>query len=226
MTPRIAPHENGDVFTWATLLDGARWAFDAALALLLLIALAPLLLAVALLVRLGDDGPALFHQERVGKHQRLFVMYKFRTMRTDTDPALHREYVTRSLTGGDAPHGGEAGVYKLAKDPRVTRVGRFLRRTSIDELPQLFNVLKGDMALVGPRPALHYEIELYRPGHLRRFEVRPGITGLWQVRGRSTVPMDQALDLDVEYVRTRGVWLDLRILVRTVGVVLHGFGAR
>lgn len=208
------------------VLPGTQRVFDLVVALALVATLAPLLVAVTALIRLEDGGPGLFRQVRVGRHRRPFVMYKFRTMRADADETRHREYVTRLLTSEEPVDGGEAGVYKLTADPRVTRVGQFLRRTSLDELPQLFNVVRGEMSLVGPRPALAYEVELYQPEHLRRFEVRPGMTGLWQVTGRSTVSLGKALDLDVEYVRRRGLWLDLWILLRTVGVVLHGFGAR
>lgn len=206
--------------------ERARRVVDLSVALLLIVVLAPVLLAIGAAIRLTDGGPALFRQERVGRHQHPFVMYKFRTMRPGSDSDRHRAYVTQQLTGASPAHGGQEGVYKLSRDPRVTRVGAALRRTSLDELPQLFNVVEGSMSLVGPRPALPYEVPLYQPRHLRRFDVKPGITGLWQVRGRSTVPLREALDMDVEYVQNRGAWLDVRILARTVVVVLHGFGAR
>jgi lipopolysaccharide/colanic/teichoic acid biosynthesis glycosyltransferase len=147
-------------------------------------------------------------------------MLKFRSMYVDCDDAPHREYNRRELAGED-PRAGDDGVYKVADDPRITAVGRLLRTTSLDELPQLINVLKGEMALVGPRPALDWEVALYRPHHHDRFLVKPGITGLWQVSGRNRLSMPEALDLDVAYVRRRSVGLDLRILARTVPTVLR-----
>lgn len=183
--------------------------------------LAPLLLAVWLWVRLDSRGPALFRQERLGRDARPFTIYKFRTMRTDADDQVHRAYVTQLLTA-DAPEaGGSDGLFKLERDPRVTRAGSFLRRTSLDELPQLFNVLLGDMSLVGPRPALAWEAALYEPQYWQRFDVLPGLTGLWQVSGRSRLTMRQALDLDLDYVRRCSLALDLGILARTVPSLLR-----
>jgi lipopolysaccharide/colanic/teichoic acid biosynthesis glycosyltransferase len=152
-------------------------------------------------------------------------MYKFRTMRAGSSDAVHREYVRRLLTDERPPVGGAKGLYKLEADHRVTRVGRILRRTSIDELPQLWNVVRGDMSLVGPRPALPYEAELFNATHRERFLVPPGLTGLWQVSGRSKLPMRAGLDLDVEYVRRQSFRLDLLILLRTVPAVLAAVGA-
>lgn len=185
-----------------------------------LVLLAPLLVGFAVAIRATSAGPALFRQTRLGRHRREFTCLKYRTMHVDADDAPHRAYVRRLLTEEDAPHGGRSGVFKLDADPRVTAVGRLLRRTSLDELPQLLNVLRGEMSLVGPRPALPWEAELYRPEHLRRFEVKPGMTGLWQVSGRSTVSMREALDLDVQYVQRRSLRMDLSILARTVPAVL------
>jgi lipopolysaccharide/colanic/teichoic acid biosynthesis glycosyltransferase len=147
-------------------------------------------------------------------------MLKFRSMRSDCDDALHRRYTERELAGED-PRDGSTGVYKPARDPRITAVGRLLRVTSLDELPQLMNVLRGEMALVGPRPALDWEVALYRPHHHERFLVKPGITGLWQVSGRNRLSMPEALELDVAYARRRSVALDLSILARTVPAVLR-----
>ena len=192
-----------------------RRGLDVALAGGLLLVFGPLLAVCALLVRTTSRGPALFGQERMGIGGRRFTMYKFRTMRHGCDDATHRDYVTRLLTDETPPMGG-ADLYKLQKDPRVTAVGRFLRRTSLDELPQLLNVLKGDMAMVGPRPVLPYEGELFEPRHLVRFQVLPGITGLWQVSGRGRLTMRQALDLDIEYVAEQRLGLDLRIMLRTL----------
>jgi len=177
----------------------------------LLVVLSPLIGLIAVLVRLDSRGPALFRQERLGRHQRPFRVAKFRTMHADASDQLHRAYITR-LAKGDAE--GE-GLRKLTADPRVTRLGRFLRASSLDELPQLFNVVAGDMSLVGPRPALAYELEHYRPQHFDRFLVRPGLTGLWQVSGRSRLGFLDMLDLDVEYARHCAPLMDLRILART-----------
>ena len=176
-----------------------------------LVVLSPLLLALALAIRLDSRGPALFRQERLGRGRQPFRVAKFRSMRIDADDALHREYIAQ-LARGEVE--GE-GLRKLTADPRVTRVGRFLRATSLDELPQLLNVLAGDMSLVGPRPALEYELEHYAPDHFARFDVRPGLTGLWQVSGRAELGFTEMLDLDAEYARTQGPLTDLRILVRT-----------
>jgi lipopolysaccharide/colanic/teichoic acid biosynthesis glycosyltransferase len=193
---------------------------DVVLAGVALVALSPVLLLVAAAVRLTSRGPALFRQTRVGYRGEPFVMLKFRSMRANCDDALHREFNQRELAGED-PRNDQTGVYKPAHDTRITPVGRLLRVTSLDELPQLINVLRGDMALVGPRPALDWEVALYQPHHHERFLVKPGITGLWQVSGRNLLSMPEALDLDVAYVHRRSVALDLRILARTVPTVLH-----
>jgi len=203
---------------------GARL-LDLVLAAAALLLSAPLLLLVALVVWVTSPGPVLFRQVRVGRDEKPFLMYKFRTMYEGCDDRAHREYVRRSLLGS-APPVGAAGLHKIVDDPRVTRLGRWLRCSSLDELPQLLNVVRGDMALVGPRPVLPWEAVLFRPEHRDRFLVLPGMTGLWQVSGRSRLSMLQALDLDVEYVRTRCLMLDLRILLRTVPTVLNCRGVR
>jgi len=185
-----------------------------------LVILAPFMVVIAGVIRLTSPGPALFRQTRIGIHKQPFVMLKFRTMRVGSDHAIHQEFVRRELSGEDPRRPGGRGLFKLEQDYRVTRVGRLLRSSSLDELPQLINVLRGEMAMVGPRPALSWELELYQPHHHERFRVKPGITGLWQVSGRSRLPMTTALDLDTEYVRRRSLALDLRILVRTVPAVL------
>lgn len=149
-------------------------------------------------------------------------MLKFRTMHQDNDDSVHREYVSRLLTEHQPPYGGEEGLYKLSDDARITRVGRFLGLTSLDELPQLFNVIRGEMSLVGPRPALPWEVELYKAPHRARLLVKPGITGLWQVSGRNSLTMNQAPDLDVEYVRRRSIVLDFAILAKTVVLTRRG----
>ncbi|HVN11919.1 MAG TPA: sugar transferase [Kineosporiaceae bacterium] len=194
---------------------------DVVLAGSALVVLAPVLLAIVVIVRCTSRGPALFRQERLGLDAQPFTVLKFRTMRVDCDDGVHRDYVTRLLTAQSPPVGGESGLYKLDCDPRITPVGHWLRRTSLDELPQLVNVVRGEMSLVGPRPPLAWEATLYSKDERRRFEVLPGITGLWQVSGRSRLSMREALALDVEYVRRQSLWLDLLILARTVPAVLR-----
>ncbi|TDO48553.1 lipopolysaccharide/colanic/teichoic acid biosynthesis glycosyltransferase [Kribbella sp. VKM Ac-2527] len=178
---------------------------------------APLLLVIYAWIRLTSPGPGLFRQVRVGAGRREFVMYKFRTMRTDADPKVHADYVRRLMAGEVKP---VDGLYKLDNDARITRAGRFLRRTSLDELPQLLNVLRGDMSLVGPRPVLSFEVELFPDWAARRFEVQPGLTGLWQVSGRNQLTMVQGLRLDLEYVAHQSIWLDLLIMIKTLPAVL------
>jgi lipopolysaccharide/colanic/teichoic acid biosynthesis glycosyltransferase len=188
----------------------------------LLLVLWPVVLAAGLAVRATSPGPMLFRQERVGRGGRTFTMLKLRTMRTGASDALHRAYVGRLLSGQAL---AVDGLYKLQGDARVTTVGGFLRRTSVDEIPQLWNVLRGHMSLVGPRPSLPWEVDLFPPWARRRFDVRPGLTGLWQVSGRSRLSMLDGLALDVRYVERRSLLVDLVILVRTVGAVC-GRGAR
>jgi lipopolysaccharide/colanic/teichoic acid biosynthesis glycosyltransferase len=210
----------------AVRLPRGKRTFDIAVASVALLLLAPLFVAVWLAVRLTSPGGALFRQTRVGRYGRPFVMYKFRSMVVDCPDDLHRAYVKQLLNADDPATGGTSGLYKLEADPRVTRVGRLLRRTSLDELPQLLNVLRGDMSLVGPRPALPWEAELFAPAHYRRFLVPPGLTGLWQVSGRNRLSMRDGLDLDLEYVRRQSFRLDLSILARTLPAVLTLDGAR
>ena len=197
-------------------------AIDVTLATVMLAMSSPMLLLVAVLIRATSPGPVLFRQTRVGKDGVPFLMLKFRTMRTGCDDAVHRDYVQRLLSDAAEP---QAGLYKLADDPRITPVGRVLRTLSIDELPQLLNVLVGSMSLVGPRPALPFEAILFPEWAAPRYLVAPGVTGLWQVSGRNRLTMLQGLRLDVEYVERRSLGLDLLILVRTVPAVL-GRGAR
>jgi len=199
---------------------------DVTVAAVLLALLWPVLVVVAAAVRCTSRGPVLFRQERLGLHRRPFVMLKFRTMSAGCDDRLHREYIRALLAEPAAVVRTADGLYKLPDDPRVTAVGRWLRRTCLDELPQLVNVLRGDMALVGPRPCLPWEAALFDPRYDLRFDVRPGITGLWQTSGRNRLTMTEALDLDVQYVRTRSLLLDLTILRRTVPAVLRRADAR
>jgi lipopolysaccharide/colanic/teichoic acid biosynthesis glycosyltransferase len=198
-------------------------AVDLLLATTLLALLAVALVLIAAAVRIDSPGPALFRQPRVGRWGRPFVMYKFRSMRVGAGPQGERESMAVELRGEACPEGGS---YKPGRDPRITRLGALLRRTSLDELPQLLNVLRGDMALVGPRPCLPWEAEMFPPEFRPRFSVPPGITGLWQVSGRSTLSTLDMLRLDLVYVRTRSLGTDLGILLRTGPALLRGDGAR
>jgi len=203
-----------------------RRVFDVAVAVALIFLLGPLLVAVALAVRIDSRGPALFRQRRIGYREREFTLYKFRSMRVDADPRGHREYVTALIKGeGENPDGGRENLYKLAVDNRITPVGRWIRRWSLDELPQLFNVVKGDMTLVGPRPAIPYEVAEYPSWYRRRFAVKPGLTGYWQVSGRSERTYEEMVRLDIEYAKRRTLGLDLSILAKTPWVVLSRKGA-
>jgi lipopolysaccharide/colanic/teichoic acid biosynthesis glycosyltransferase len=201
-------------------VPASKRALDVVVGGIALVLCAPLLAVVWLAVRASSPGPAIFRQQRLGLGGRPFVLYKFRTMTAGADDAVHRAYVTRLLTEDAPAVGGNRGLYKLQGDLRVTRIGAWLRRTSLDELPQLVNVMRGDMSLVGPRPALPWEAELYQDVDRVRFEVLPGITGLWQVSGRNRLSMREALALDVEYVRRRTLLLDLGILLRTLGCLV------
>jgi lipopolysaccharide/colanic/teichoic acid biosynthesis glycosyltransferase len=197
---------------------------DLLLATVALLLLAPLLLALAAAIRLDSPGPALFRQRRVGQDGREFTVFKFRSMRSDADPRGHREYVTALIQGREA-NGGRKDLYKLAVDDRITPVGRWIRRWSLDELPQFLNVVLGDMSLVGPRPAIPYEVAEYPTWYLRRFAVKPGLTGLWQVSGRNERTYEEMVRLDVEYAEQRTLLLDLSILARTPLTVLARRGA-
>ncbi len=217
---RTAPRETTEP-TWQAAL---RRTADVIVGIGLVLVLAPMLLLVALAVRLDSHGPALFRQRRVGHEEDEFTLLKFRSMRVDADPRGHREYVT-SLIGGSEANGGRENLYKLAVDDRITPVGRWIRRWSLDELPQLFNVIAGNMTLVGPRPAIPYEVAEYPTWYLRRFSVKPGLTGLWQVSGRSERTYEEMVRLDVEYAQSRTLLLDLSILAKTPWVVVGRKGA-
>ena len=198
--------------------DVACRALDLVATAALVLLLAPLLLLIALIVKLDSPGPVLFRQQRVGRGRRTFLVAKFRTMQHGADHDVHRDYMLALIESGTpAP--------KLAGDARVTRFGAFLRRTSLDELPQLWNVLRGEMSLVGPRPPIPYEVDHYPPHWFERFLVKPGVTGLWQVSGRSEVSLEEMIELDVDYARRRSVLLNVWILLRTIPAVLSQRGA-
>ena len=193
-----------------------------------LVCLSPLLLLIAAAVKLTSKGPVFFRQPRVGQFGKTFTFLKFRSMYLDNDPSVHREYVRKLIAGGAErqPSKEGGGVFKLANDRRITRVGKFLRRTSLDELPQFINVLKGEMSLVGPRPPIPYELQAYQAWHRRRIlEAKPGITGLWQVTGRSRVTFDEMVRLDLQYATSWTPWMDIKILLQTPLAVIRGSGA-
>ena len=185
-----------------------------------LVLIAPLFAGIAIAVKLDSRGPVFFRQKRLGMHMREFTVLKFRTMRANTDEAPHREYIEKLMNGESAPE--EGGLYKLDRPNEITRVGRWLRKTSLDELPQLLNVLWGDMSLVGPRPCIPYETDHFEPQHFERFRVPAGLTGLWQVTGRAHTTFADALQLDVTYARSWTLGLDLRLLARTPFLMLRG----
>ena len=197
--------------------------------ILALILLSPAMIAIALAIKLTSRGPILFRQTRLGQYSRSFTFLKFRSMHDDCDANIHEQYISKLIRGGqDTHHSTENGnaVFKITNDPRVTRVGRFLRKTSLDELPQLINVLRGEMSLVGPRPPLVYEVKQYTSWHRRRLmEAKPGITGLWQVTGRSRISFDDMVRLDLRYVEHASLLLDLKILLQTPAAILSGEGA-
>jgi lipopolysaccharide/colanic/teichoic acid biosynthesis glycosyltransferase len=254
-----------------------RWSYfvckrllDILIAGIMLVALAPLMLVIAALVKLDSPGPAIFKQERVGARRRTngrrgswdietFTFYKFRSMRQDADPGIHRAFVSalihqdeeqmaalqrgcNELTAQprqtrplpvlrgrrsrlETQDDEGLSAKKLVHDPRITHLGRILRQSSLDELPQLWNVLSGEMSLVGPRPDLPYSVAAYKPWHLERLNTKPGITGLWQVKGRSQVSFEEFVAMDIEYVRSQSLWLDLKILLLTIPAVLSRRGA-
>lgn len=198
---------------------------DVAGSLLFLAALAPFFAVIATIIKVNSKGPVIFRQVRVGQRGAPFMFLKFRSMYRNSDVALHKEYVTKFISNNQAASSADP-VYKITNDPRVTPVGRFLRKTSLDELPQLWNVLRGEMSLVGPRPPLPYELECYAPWHHRRvLGAKPGITGLWQVTGRSRTTFNEMVRLDLRYVRQWSIWLDFKILLQTPKAVLMGEGA-
>jgi lipopolysaccharide/colanic/teichoic acid biosynthesis glycosyltransferase len=195
----------------------------------LLLVLSPLLTLIMALIKLTSKGPVIYKQERLGRFGARFKCLKFRTMYSNNDPKIHQEYVQKFIAGKDGlnnSEGSDKPVYKLVKDPRITFIGGLLRKTSLDELPQFWNVLRGDMSLVGPRPPVPYEFEVYDIWHRRRvLEVRPGVTGLWQVSGRNRTRFDEMVRLDLRYCQTWSIWLDLKILLATPGAVFNGGGA-
>lgn len=222
ISKRTSSNRNRLIFKRAVDITGSIAGF---------IIFAPFFIIIPILIKLTSKGPVLFRQERIGLNGEKFTFLKFRSMHINNDPKIHREYIEKLIKeqkGYDDKNGAvdQNRVYKITNDPRVTPIGSFLRKTSLDELPQFINVLKGDMSLVGPRPPIHYELNNYDIWHRRRIlEVRPGITGLWQVKGRSSTTFNEMVRLDIKYIREWSVWLDIMILIQTPLAVLGGKGA-
>ena len=205
---------------------GTKRISDIVIAAVTLSLLSPFWMLIALLIKFDSKGPVFYTQERVGMDGRIFVVYKFRTMRMDADSEIHREYQRKFIAGHAEANVGDENkpAYKLRDDPRITRVGRILRRLSIDEIPQLFNVLRGDMSIVGPRPPIPYEVEAYELRHRKRLDMKPGLTGLWQVSGRNRLPFEEMVKLDLFYIENWSLLFDMKIILRTVMVMLRGDG--
>src|SRR6476646_739397 len=209
------------------LSNGARIlkrTFDLIVAALAIVLLLPLWLMIALFIKLDSKGPVFYTQERVGMDGRLFLLYKFRTMKAGADPELNREYQKAFIAGRAEANIGNDNkpTYKLLADPRITRIGKLLRRTSLDEVPQLLNVLLGDMSIVGPRPPIPYEVESYELWHRKRLDMKPGITGLWQVSGRNRLTFDEMVRMDLYYIENWSLLLDVKIILQTLPVMWRG----
>jgi lipopolysaccharide/colanic/teichoic acid biosynthesis glycosyltransferase len=205
--------------------DAACRTVDLLVACIVLVLLLPVMALIAAAIRLDSPGPVLFRQRRLGRGMKPFTVQKFRTMKQGVSQDIHRQFVIGLIAGTEPERTEGTPQFKLSADPRVTRLGRFLRKSSLDELPQLWNVVRGEMSLVGPRPAIEYEVEHYPEAWLRRFVHKPGMTGLWQVSGRSELTMAEMVKLDIDYTDRRSVWLNLSILLRTIPVVLFARGA-
>lgn len=197
---------------------------DIVFTIILLFVLSPLLILIAVAIKLHSPGPILYRQQRIGKNGVPFTMLKFRSMRTGCDTQIHRQHMQRLIRENLRPEDLGAASLKLAADARITGVGKILRQIGLDELPQLFNVLRGEMSLVGPRPPLPYEYELYDEWHKQRLAVLPGITGLWQTTARNQVSFDEMVHMDLAYIRSMNVWLDLKIMLVTPWVMVCGKG--
>jgi exopolysaccharide biosynthesis polyprenyl glycosylphosphotransferase len=211
----------------SSVYEDIKRGLDIAGSLVLLLLTSPLFLLLAALVKFTSPGPVFFRQTRVGQMRKPFTCLKFRTMHVNNDDAIHKQFVSSFIKSGpQAQEAGKKGVFKITNDPRITAVGNLLRKTSLDELPQLWNVFRGDMSLVGPRPPVPYEVEQYQPWHCRRvLEAKPGITGLWQVNGRSRTTFDEMVRLDLRYAKACSLWTDVRILLATPKAVIAGKGA-
>ncbi|HEY1408503.1 MAG TPA: sugar transferase [Promineifilum sp.] len=240
MGPSIAAQERDEDSTYFAV----KRVFDLAVVVLSMVFLLPLMALIALLIKWDSPGPAIFRQERITAKRRVrngrvyweempFTIFKFRTMRTDAKSTIHHQFIMAYIAGDEkrmaelqSAQKAEDAKYKLVTDPRVTRVGSFLRKTSLDELPQLWNILQGNMSLVGPRPPIPYEVELYLPHHHDRLRTVPGLTGWWQVKGRSATSFEEMVRMDVDYIRRQSLWLDIKIIIMTLTAVVDGKGAR
>ncbi len=210
--------------------ETVKRAQDFTMALMAITLLSPMWLLFAVIIKVTSPGPAIYKQtEALGRYGRRITMYKFRTMYNDMDNAHHKKAIKKFVQGEHLDtvekDGKKRRVYKITRDPRVTPVGRILRKSGLDEIPQLVNVLRGELSIVGPRPPLLYEYELYTEEHSRRLEVLPGITGLYQVTARSQVPFEKMVEIDLDYIRRRSYWLDLKIILMTPWVLISGMGA-
>ena len=202
------------------MYDFIKRVIDISISLILLILLIPILIVVSILIKLESTGPVFFRQSRIGQNGHPFTIYKFRTMYVYANENIQRKYLKEILEKEN-----EQPVFRIVDDPKITRIGRFLRITSLDELPQLINILKGDMSLVGPRPSLPFEYSKYEDWQKERVTVKPGITGLWQISGRFRMSYDEMVKLDISYIKKRSILLDIEILIKTVSLVLTGKGA-
>ncbi len=205
----------------------AKRFLDIVFTLLILLPLCLVIIVVAVLIRLDSKGPIFYRQKRVGLRGAEFNMYKFRSMYVKNDDSVHRDAIVKYMNGQEMNVGTVVAIkfqFKLSDDPRVTRVGRFIRKTSIDELPQFFNILRGEMTLVGPRPPLPYEVELYTPHNWLRLSGKPGLTGIWQVYGRSRVTFQDMVEMDIDYLQHQSLWEDLKLIALTVPVMIRGRG--
>lgn len=202
-------------------------AFDLIFTFSILVFIWPIMLVVAVAIRLDSPGPIFFMQDRVGEHGRIFKVMKFRSMRLNSDASIHREHIARLIQENTSldSSGGQSTTLKLTADPRITRVGHFIRKTSLDELPQFLNVLRGEMSLVGPRPPIPYEVDIYKEWHRRRLDAIPGITGFWQVHGRNRVSFDEMVRMDIGYIENQSIWLDIKLILLTPIAIYSGRGA-
>jgi len=216
---RLCSQKNSYIF------NKIKHGFDALIVLPAFLLLIPLFVMIGIAIKLTSHGPVFFRAKAVGRNGKPFCMYKFRSMQIDTENQVHKEYVTKLINGNITHNSGKGGVFKITEDERITSIGKFLRKLSLDELPQLINVLKGEMSLVGPRPCLPYEYEAYKDWHKKRLSIRPGITGVWQVTGRSAVSFEDMVLLDLYYIYNRNILMDMNILYETVFAVMEKRGA-
>jgi len=228
-TGRISSAASGSKVGVRCLSTYQLWksVFDRLLAVVLLVILSPLLVAIAIGIRLDSPGSAIFRREQVGENGRIFSAYKFRTMHKNNDDHEYKAYITKYILENahyTKDQNGQ-GVYKVVDDPRVTRIGALLRKTNLDELPQLFNVLKGEMSCIGPRPDIPFAVAMYKDWHRKRLDIKPGITGLWQVCGRKNLPFEGMVRLDIDYIKRQSLFLDAKILLLTVGIILKMDGS-